>query len=117
MIKRAWSTEDFDFNGSHFKLSGVRAKPGPIGGTRPIIINAGSSGAGQAFAMRNCDAFFTSTGRARLEAAGTSQAVDEQQIFNRIMIFALLSAKSAIIRKALSPNFDKTTRLTAPVVE
>jgi alkanesulfonate monooxygenase SsuD/methylene tetrahydromethanopterin reductase-like flavin-dependent oxidoreductase (luciferase family) len=35
--------------------------------------------------MRNCDAFFTSTGRARLEAAGTSQAVDEQQIFNRIV--------------------------------
>ena len=35
--------------------------------------------------MRNCDAFFTSTGGARLAAAGTSQAVDEQQIFNRIV--------------------------------
>jgi dimethylsulfone monooxygenase len=85
VIKRAWLAEEFDFNGRYFKLSGVRAKPGPIGGTRPVIMNAGSSGAGQAFAMRNCDAFFTSTGGARLAVAGTSQAVDEQQIFDRIV--------------------------------
>jgi dimethylsulfone monooxygenase len=85
VIRRAWSAEEFDFEGRYFKLTGVRAKPGPIGGTRPVIMNAGSSGAGQAFAMRNCDAFFTSTGGARLAAAGTSQAADEQQIFDRIV--------------------------------
>lgn len=85
VIKRAWSGEEFDFDGRYFKLAGVRAKPGPVGGTRPVIMNAGQSGTGQAFAMRNCDAFFTSTSGARLAAAGTTQAVDETKVFDRIV--------------------------------
>jgi alkanesulfonate monooxygenase SsuD/methylene tetrahydromethanopterin reductase-like flavin-dependent oxidoreductase (luciferase family) len=85
VIKRAWSAEEFDFAGRYFKLAGVRAKPGPVGRTRPIIMNAGQSGAGQAFAMRNCDAFFTSTKAARLAVAGTSDAGDGEKIFNRIV--------------------------------
>jgi alkanesulfonate monooxygenase SsuD/methylene tetrahydromethanopterin reductase-like flavin-dependent oxidoreductase (luciferase family) len=85
VVKRAWSEEDFNFDGKYFKLAGVRAKPRPVGGTRPVIMNAGQSGAGQAFAMRNCDAFFTSTSGARLAAAGTSEAVDEAKIFERIV--------------------------------
>jgi alkanesulfonate monooxygenase SsuD/methylene tetrahydromethanopterin reductase-like flavin-dependent oxidoreductase (luciferase family) len=72
VIKRAWSGKEFDFDGRYFKLTGVRSKPGPIDGTRPVIMNAGQSGTGQAFAMRNCDAFFTSTSGARLAAAGTA---------------------------------------------
>ncbi len=75
VVNRAWSDEEqFDFNGRYFKLEGVRAKPKPFGGTRPLIMNAGHSGAGQAFAMRNCDAFFTSTGVTRLAAAKHQQA-------------------------------------------
>ena len=85
VIKRAWSEDEFDFDGRYFKLTGVRAKPRPVGGARPLIMNAGQSGTGQAFAMRNCDAFFTSTSGARLAVAGTSQAVDEEQVFNRIL--------------------------------
>jgi FMNH2-dependent dimethyl sulfone monooxygenase len=81
VVNRAWSDEEeFDFNGRYFKLQGVRAKPKPYGGTRPLIMNAGHSGAGQAFAMRNCDAFFTSTGDARLAAAGIAQQVSEQSL-------------------------------------
>ena len=46
-IKLAWGPEeDFDFDGEHIKLKKVRAKPKPYGGTRPLIMNAGSSGAG-----------------------------------------------------------------------
>lgn len=85
VIKRAWSGEEFDFDGRYFKLAGVRAKPGPVGGTRPIIMNAGQSGTGQAFAMRNCDAFFTSTSGARLAVAGTSQAMDQNKVFELIV--------------------------------
>src|SRR5204862_7948114 len=74
VVNRAWSDEeDFDYDGKFFKLAGVRAKPKPFGGTRPVIMNAGSSGPGQAFAMRNCDAFFTSTGASRLAAEGTTK--------------------------------------------
>ena len=85
VIKRAWSGEEFDFDGRYFKLAGVRAKPGPVGGARPIIMNAGQSGTGQAFAMRNCDAFFTSTSGARLAVAGTSQAMDQDKVFELIV--------------------------------
>jgi FMNH2-dependent dimethyl sulfone monooxygenase len=37
----------------------VRAKPKPYGGSRPLIMNAGASPTGQAFAIRNCDALFS----------------------------------------------------------
>jgi dimethylsulfone monooxygenase len=59
-IKAMWAREeDFDFDGAHIKLRKVRAKPKPYGGTRPIIMNAGASPAGRAFALENCDAYFT----------------------------------------------------------
>jgi len=78
VVKRAWSQEeDFDFNGQFFKLAGIRAKPKPHGGTRPIIMNAGSSGTGQAFALRNCDAFFTATNASRKSIEGTAKKVAE----------------------------------------
>ena len=78
VVKRAWSEEnDFDFEGQFFKLFGVRAKPKPYGGTRPIIMNAGSSGIGQAFALRNCDAFFTATNASRKSIEGTAKKVKE----------------------------------------
>ena len=60
VIKLAWSPQDdFDFDGRFIKLKGVRAKPKPHGGTRPVIMNAGASRTGQAFAVRNCDALFS----------------------------------------------------------
>jgi alkanesulfonate monooxygenase SsuD/methylene tetrahydromethanopterin reductase-like flavin-dependent oxidoreductase (luciferase family) len=65
-IKKAWGPEeDFEFDGAHIKLKKVRAKPKPYGGTRPLIMNAGSTPTGRAFAMRNCDAFFTATSESR----------------------------------------------------
>jgi len=59
-VKQAWGSEnDFDFNGEYIRLTKVRAKPKPYGGTRPLIMNAGASPTGRSFALRNCDAFFT----------------------------------------------------------
>jgi alkanesulfonate monooxygenase SsuD/methylene tetrahydromethanopterin reductase-like flavin-dependent oxidoreductase (luciferase family) len=64
VVKLAWSPrEDFDFEGGFFRLKGVRAKPKPYGGTRPLIMNAGASPTGQAFAIRNCDALFSTISR------------------------------------------------------
>ena len=64
VIRMMWEREDtFDFKGSYLNLESVRAKPKPFGGTRPLIMNAGASPTGQAFAVRNCDALFcTPTG-------------------------------------------------------
>ena len=67
-IKLAWSDrEDFDFDGRFLKLKGIRAKPKPYGGTRPVIMNAGASATGQAFAIRNCDAFFVRPSRVSID--------------------------------------------------
>lgn len=61
IVRRLWSEpEDFDFEGKFFQLKAVRSKPKPFGGTQPIILNAARSEIGQAFAVRNADAFFTS---------------------------------------------------------
>ena len=64
VIKLAWSPrDDFDFDGHFIKLRSVRAKPKPYGGTRPLIMNAGASPTGQSFAIRNCDALFSTISR------------------------------------------------------
>jgi alkanesulfonate monooxygenase SsuD/methylene tetrahydromethanopterin reductase-like flavin-dependent oxidoreductase (luciferase family) len=75
-VKLAWEgPDDFDFKGEYITLTKVRAKPKPYGGSRPIIMNAGASPTGRAFAIRNCEAFFTNANRHSLEA--TAQAVTE----------------------------------------
>jgi dimethylsulfone monooxygenase len=73
-IKRIWSERaTFDFAGSFIKLKSVRAEPKPYGGTRPIIMNAGASPTGRAFAVKNCDAFFMQA--SRLSVAETAERV------------------------------------------
>jgi alkanesulfonate monooxygenase SsuD/methylene tetrahydromethanopterin reductase-like flavin-dependent oxidoreductase (luciferase family) len=75
-IKLAWTgDDDVSFDGEHIKLKKIRAKPKPYGGTRPLIMNAGSSGAGEQFAMRNCDAFFTATSTSRQGVDKTAEMV------------------------------------------
>jgi FMNH2-dependent dimethyl sulfone monooxygenase len=77
-IKMAWGpNEDFDFDGQFIKLKKVRAKPKPYGGTRPLIMNAGSTPAGQGFALRNTDAYFTATQASRQSVDATTQMVKE----------------------------------------
>jgi len=78
VVKQAWSVEDdFDFEGKFLQLKGVRAYPKPYGGTRPIIMNAGSSPVGQAFALRNCDAFFVATAGSRTSLEANAKKVAE----------------------------------------
>lgn len=68
VIKTIWSDrEEFDFKGKYFDMKGIRGKPKPYGGARPVIMNAGASPVGQAFAIRNCDAFFLQASRTSLD--------------------------------------------------
>ncbi len=59
VLERAWTRDDFDVDGEFFHLHGVREKPKPYGGQRPLIMNAGRSDEGRNFAVRHCDAWFT----------------------------------------------------------
>jgi alkanesulfonate monooxygenase SsuD/methylene tetrahydromethanopterin reductase-like flavin-dependent oxidoreductase (luciferase family) len=85
-IKMIWSdAEDFDFDGQFIKLKKVRGKPKPYGGSRPLIMNAGASPAGNAFAIRNCDAFFTQVSRDSVEKSAeiVKRAKDEAMQYGR----------------------------------
>jgi FMNH2-dependent dimethyl sulfone monooxygenase len=78
VVKRAWSEGgDFDVDGQFLQLKGIRAFPKPYGETRPILMNAGSSEVGQAFALRNCDAFFVATSGSRTSLEGNAKKVAE----------------------------------------
>jgi len=79
-VKMAWGPgEDVEYDGQFIKLKNVRAKPKPYGGARPLIMNAGASTTGRAFAIRNCDAFFTQADRTSMDttAAKVKAAKDE----------------------------------------
>jgi alkanesulfonate monooxygenase SsuD/methylene tetrahydromethanopterin reductase-like flavin-dependent oxidoreductase (luciferase family) len=79
-VKMAWGPgDDVEYQGQFIKLKNVRAKPKPYGGARPLIMNAGASTTGRAFAIRNCDAFFTQADRTSMDttAAKVKAAKDE----------------------------------------
>lgn len=79
-VQLAWSDkENVDYAGSHINLKGVRAKPKPYGGSRPVMMNAGASPNGRNFAIRNCDAFFTRADRDSLEETKSRVAGVKQQ--------------------------------------
>jgi alkanesulfonate monooxygenase SsuD/methylene tetrahydromethanopterin reductase-like flavin-dependent oxidoreductase (luciferase family) len=78
IVKAAWTRDGtFDFDGQFFQLKGGRAYPKPCGDARPLLMNAGSSDAGQAFALRNCDAFFVATAGSRKSLEGSAVKVNE----------------------------------------
>jgi alkanesulfonate monooxygenase SsuD/methylene tetrahydromethanopterin reductase-like flavin-dependent oxidoreductase (luciferase family) len=59
IVRRIWSGEaPFDFEGAYFQLSGVQGLPAPYGGQDPLMMNAGSSVAGRAFAIGHSDLHF-----------------------------------------------------------
>ena len=78
VIKMIWSDkEDFGFDGKYLHMKGIKGKPKPYGGGRPVIMNAGASATGQAFAVKNCDAFFLQASRTSLDE--TAQRVRRAQ--------------------------------------
>jgi alkanesulfonate monooxygenase SsuD/methylene tetrahydromethanopterin reductase-like flavin-dependent oxidoreductase (luciferase family) len=59
IVRRIWAGgAPFDFDGSFYQLKSVEGAPGPYGGELPLVMNAGTSPAGRAFAIRNSDLHF-----------------------------------------------------------
>ena len=60
VVRGVWRNEaPFDYEGTFLELRNIVGDPKPYGGTEPVLMNAGSSGAGRSFAARNCDFLFT----------------------------------------------------------
>ena len=78
ILKQVWSEDEpFDFKGKYFDLEGVLLKPKPWGDDRPMLVSAGNSPAGKAFAARHADCLFTSIMEFegfRRQRAGASRA-------------------------------------------
>jgi len=80
VVMQAWTHEGtFDYDGKYLQIKNARAYPKPFGNSRPLLMNAGASGPGQAFALRNCDAFFVATGSTRTSLAGSAIMVNEMK--------------------------------------
>jgi len=61
IVKRIWTEDEaFDWDGQTFHLKGVYGNPKPVQRPHPVIMNAGASGDGLDFAVRNADYLFTS---------------------------------------------------------
>jgi FMNH2-dependent dimethyl sulfone monooxygenase len=59
VIRRLWQEErEFSFEGQFINLKGLISNPKPYGGSRPLIMNAGASPAGQEFALAHSDILF-----------------------------------------------------------
>ena len=59
VVKQIWSADaPFDFDGEFLKLKRVEGEPRPYQNGRVMMMNAGSSPAGRAFAIRNSDFHF-----------------------------------------------------------
>jgi len=59
IVTKIWQEKKpFDHKGKFFNLKNVQARPKPISQPRPIIMNAGQSGPGLDFAIRNADYLF-----------------------------------------------------------
>ena len=88
IVKRIWSEDSpFDFKGKYFDLTGVQLKPGPWEADRPLLISAGNSPAGLAFAGRHADCLFTSV-RELDELAGKVAALQNQRTADHAGIYA-----------------------------
>ena len=74
VLREAWTHDNFDHDGEFFHMKGVRENPKPFDGEMPLTMNAGSSGDGRAFAMRNCDAWFTTVKLPSLHQADLGEA-------------------------------------------
>ena len=60
IVTRAWtSDEPFNYQGKHYSIKSALMKPKPTSGDRPLIVSAGNSDRGRAFAARNSDMMFT----------------------------------------------------------
>lgn len=61
IVERIWASHaPFDHKGRFFDLKGVLGKPKPFATGRPVLISAGASVEGRAFAARHVDCLFTS---------------------------------------------------------
>jgi FMNH2-dependent dimethyl sulfone monooxygenase len=78
IVKRIWAGEErFDYEGEYYRLHGVEGSPQPFSGTAPVMMNAGSSDTGRAFAIRHSDMHFDAV---ETPEASTTRIADTKRL-------------------------------------
>jgi alkanesulfonate monooxygenase SsuD/methylene tetrahydromethanopterin reductase-like flavin-dependent oxidoreductase (luciferase family) len=84
IVTRIWAGEEpFDFAGTHYQLEQVQGSPTPYGGAAPIMMNAGTSPSGRAFALRHSDLHFDAVRFPEDSAARVAQTKQDGQASGR----------------------------------
>ena len=77
VIKRAWTEQDFDHAGRHYRIKGGFLLPKPVQQPYPVLINAGNSEEGRDFSARNVDFNFV-TMATKDQASGMVQDIRQR---------------------------------------
>jgi FMNH2-dependent dimethyl sulfone monooxygenase len=78
LLRELWTTDgEFDFHGSYYDVPGAFSDPKPLQDPYPVVMNAGTSPAGRAFAAKHSDLIFA--GLTELETA-TRQIADIKRL-------------------------------------
>ncbi|GAA4937061.1 alkanesulfonate monooxygenase SsuD/methylene tetrahydromethanopterin reductase-like flavin-dependent oxidoreductase (luciferase family) [Actinomycetospora succinea] len=78
IIVRLWTAEEpFSYDGKYFRVTEASIAPRPLQAPHPVLMNAGSSGAGRHFGARNCDVLFASSDLAQQSPEAMRVKVDD----------------------------------------
>jgi dimethylsulfone monooxygenase len=75
VVERLWTEQEpFDFDGQFFTLKQAESLPKPMQAPRPVVMNAGQSSSGIAFAAKNADVVFLNTADKDMSAVAEEAA-------------------------------------------
>jgi alkanesulfonate monooxygenase SsuD/methylene tetrahydromethanopterin reductase-like flavin-dependent oxidoreductase (luciferase family) len=93
IIKRLWTQDDpFDFEGEFYRVRKATMRPKPVQKPHPVVMCAGVSTAGKAFAAQHCDVSFTNL---------DSHAADD------------MKARAAVVRDLARDEFGREIQVWA----
>jgi FMNH2-dependent dimethyl sulfone monooxygenase len=99
VVRQLWEREDtFDFEGRFLRLKGLQAQPKPYGGTRPVMMNAGGSVTGRAFATKHCDFLFATIRTLEQSEAEIRDARERARELGREDFLGVFTTASVVCR-------------------
>jgi dimethylsulfone monooxygenase len=84
VVTALWTRDGlFDHQGKFFSFANLESAPKPFGGGRPLMMNAGASPAGRAFAIRNSDLHFDYCGTPEESAPRVAETIERATALDR----------------------------------